>query len=123
MGFVTRRPFVEQLTSEDLLVIMSQCLSKKKICCSRNKNMYIISNFSVHFFDFRLCILRYLSKVGSKKGHDSTSMGTTIAFRNQLLCRYEAVSPIPVTQAPTGRHATGVSIPVSNWYKTGINQH
>lgn len=33
-----------------------------------------------------------------------TGMGTSIAFRNHLLCRYEAVSPTPVTQGPTHIH-------------------
>lgn len=83
--------------------------------------MYIISNFYVHSFDFRLHIFRYLSKVGNKKGHDCTGMGKSLAFRNQLLCRCAAVSPTPVTQCPTYREATGLNILVSNWYKPGVN--
>lgn len=86
---------------------------KEKTCSSDDRHWYIISNFNIHLFDFRLCIVRYLSKAGSKKGHDSTHMGTTIAFRNQLFCRYEAVSPTPATQAPPCREAMGVNIPVS----------
>lgn len=114
------RPFVEEQAAEELLVIMSQYLKTKRLVAA-NKHMYIISNFNVHFFDFRLHIFRYLSKAGRKKGHDSTVVGTSIAFRNQLLCRYEEVSPTPATQGPTYRDATGLNIPLPNWYKPGVN--